>query len=684
MGKLEIQEANRMAVLEQYHIFGTEREAAFDDIAKVLATALSLPIAAVTLLSTTSQWFKAVVGADLTEAPRATSICSVALEHPEPMIICDLALDERFRDFPFIATEPYVRFYAGMRLVSPDGYPLGVLCAYDLKPRPDGLTGAESVILQTLAKHVVGMLEQRRAAALDEASAYHFFVEKRTAYSRFWNHSPNFFLVCDSAGVIQLTNPSFTRALGYDDNNAVQGRNIREFVPEEDLLMVLEAVQKAFDNGSAAIDARLQPSEGENRWVAWSGFTDNGLLYVNGRDISVERAQAASLVKIEASLRQSQKMEAVGQLTGGIAHDFNNMLGGVIGNLDMIGIRLKQNPTANIDSYVAGARKATARATALTHRLLAFSRRQTLDPKPVDVNALIMSMLGLLHTTVGSGIALQTDLDPSAPFALCDANQMENALLNLVLNSRDAMPNGGRITLQSRAQVLTDAQTRHITKDSSLQYVSVSVTDNGVGMPREVQERAMDPFFTTKPLGQGTGLGLSMIYGFVSQSQGHICLESTEGVGTVVTLLLPPGSRQVARPEDSTHSLPSPAAITSRRVLLVEDDVAIRELSSETLRCEGFEVVEAGDAAEGMHAFEKGPHFDVLVTDVGLPNGMNGRQMADALRQSAPSLPVLFITGFAENAVFRQGIPEPGLFLLTKPFLMHALVEKVVEACVAA
>ncbi|MBP0494630.1 ATP-binding protein [Pararoseomonas indoligenes] len=383
------------------------------------------------------------------------------------------------------------------------------------------------------------------------------------------------------------------------------------------------------------------------------------------------------IAELNDRLRQSQKMEAVGQLTGGIAHDFNNLLAGIIGSLELLRSRVAQGRFGDLDRYLGAATTSANRAAALTHRLLAFSRRQTLDPRPTDVNRLVTSMEELIRRTVGPAIHVETVMSGGLWSALCDANQLENALLNLSINARDAMPDGGRLTIEAVNAWLDDSYARQHHDVAPGQYIAVSVTDTGTGMPPEVIARAFDPFFTTKPLGQGTGLGLSMVYGFAKQSNGYVRIYSETGQGTTVRLYLPRSTEgeSAQRIRQEEHDVP--AAPDGGTVLVVDDEPVVRMLVGEVLRELGYGVVEANDGVQAMKAAEAMSGIDLLVTDVGLPNGMNGRQLADALRARRPGLKVLFITGYAENAALGNGVLEPGMQVMTKPFAMDSLTSKI-------
>ena len=392
--------------------------------------------------------------------------------------------------------------------------------------------------------------------------------------------------------------------------------------------------------------------------------------------------RTAQLRSNEEALRQSQKMEAVGQLTGGIAHDFNNMLTGIIGSLELLRRRVSRGKLDDLDSLIDLGVTSANRAAGLTHRLLAFSRRQSLDPKPVEINQLVTSMGELLQRSINESIALDMRLSDPLWTAEADPNQLESALLNLVINARDAMPNGGNLTVETSNRHLDSVFTAAYGTLQPGDYVELSVSDSGCGIPESVMGRVFDPFFTTKPIGQGTGLGLSMIYGFARQSGGHVTIHSEVGKGTTVSLFLPRfvGEMVVA---EAANPARLPFANAGETVLIVEDDPAVRVLISAVLKELGYAFVEAGDANTALPIIESDQRIDLMISDVGLP-GMNGRQLAEIGRQIRPELKVLFITGYAEHAAVRGGFLDPGMQLITKPFTFDLLTAKVREMIRAA
>ncbi|TZG28146.1 PAS domain-containing protein [Sphingomonas montanisoli] len=388
-----------------------------------------------------------------------------------------------------------------------------------------------------------------------------------------------------------------------------------------------------------------------------------------------EAVEVTARVRAEDALRQAQKMEAVGQLTGGLAHDFNNLLAAISGNLELLEKRIDQGRVAGLQRYIDNAQGGARRAAALTQRLLAFSRRQTLDPKPTDVNRLILGMEDLVHRSIGPLNELEIVGAAGLWTTRIDAPQLENALLNLCINARDAMaPNGGRITIETANKWLDDRASME--RDMAPgQYISICVSDTGTGMDGETMARAFDPFFTTKPLGEGTGLGLSMVYGFARQSGGQVRIYSEVGRGTNMCIYLP-RHHGTAEEEALAHGHETDHG-DGERVLVIDDEPAIRALVVEVLEDAGYVAIEAPDGASGLQILSTDQRIDLLITDVGLPGGMNGRQVADAARVYRSALKVLFITGFAENAAVGNGLLAPGMEVITKPFAMNALSNKI-------
>ena len=380
--------------------------------------------------------------------------------------------------------------------------------------------------------------------------------------------------------------------------------------------------------------------------------------------------------RAEDALRHAQKMEAVGQLTGGIAHDFNNMLTGIIGSLDLMQRYIANGRADEIGRFTEAAVSSANRAAALTHRLLAFSRRQSLDRKKLDVNELVHSLEDLIRRTKGDPIELELRLTDNAWPVSTDVSQLENALLNLVINARDAMPEGGKLLIETANVYLDGSDITTLEPVKAGDYLMLAVSDNGTGMTPSVRSKAFDPFFTTKPIGQGTGLGLSMIYGFAQQSGGHVSLDSVPGQGTCVRLYLPRLKTPELQAAEVEPVSVTPPTASGETVMVVEDDPAVRMLVLDLLKELGYRGYEAQDATSALPLLESDSRIDLLVTDVGLP-GMNGRQLAEIARQHRPGLKVLFMTGYAQKAAERQGFLEDGMDMVAKPFALELLASKI-------
>ncbi len=487
----------------------------------------------------------------------------------------------------------------------------------------------------------------------------------------------------DTEGRITNWNAGAQRIKGYEADEII-GMHISQFYTEEDRAAGIPSVSlsTAAHQGRFEAEGWRVRKDGSRFWasVVLDAVTNDageliGFAKIT-RDITERKQAQEALQRTQEVLHQAQKMEAVGQLTGGIAHDFNNLLTGIMGSLELLRVRAKQGRYAEVDRYAEAAYGAASRAAALTHRLLAFSRRQTLDPRPTDVNRLVMGMEDLIRRSIGPGIHLEVVTAGGLWPTLIDPPQLESALLNLCINARDAMPDGGRLTIETANKWLDE----HAAGERDLppgQFLSLCVTDTGTGMTPDVIAKAFDPFFTTKPLGQGTGLGLSMIYGFVRQSGGQARIYSELGLGTTLCLYLPRHHGATDVVERPSQQAEAAQAKLGETILIVDDAPTVRMLVTDVLKELGYAIYEAADGAAGLKILQSTVRLDLLVTDVGLPGGLNGRQMADAARKIRPDLKVLFITGYAENAAVGNGHLEPGMQIMTKPFATDAFAARV-------
>ncbi|HEY8381282.1 MAG TPA: PAS domain-containing protein [Microvirga sp.] len=604
--------------------------------------------------------------------PRATAIFGPTFRNETIIRSDDIPRDPRYgRNAPHqgmpVGHLP-VRSYLAIPVVSRTGEVLGGLIFGH--PEPSRFTERHERLMQGLAAQAAiaidnarlyrvaqNELEERRLAEarlreLNETLEQR--VAERTAErDRMWDTSPDLMLVMDFEGYFRRVNPAWTTILGYATEE-LEGHHVTEFVAAEDHRETREAYQTAAAGGQARIVNRYRHKDGSTRWISWVAAPAADVTYATGRDITAEIERQAELAQAQDALRQSQKMEAMGQLTGGVAHDFNNLLTPIIGSLDLLVRRSVGSERER--RLIDGALQSAERAKTLVQRLLAFARRQPLQPVAVDLVSLVHSMAGLIGSTLGPQIDMRVQIEPDLPPAVADPNQLEMALLNLAVNARDAMPEGGALTIgAARASVRG--------RSSELKqghYVRLSVRDTGMGMDEATRARAIEPFFSTKGIGKGTGLGLSMVHGLAAQLGGGLMIESQPGEGTTVELWLPV-SHVPAEADGSSGSAPQ-AQTTRGRALLVDDEDLVRMSTADMLTDLGYGVVEAGSAEEALRLLGEGLAPDLLVTDHLMP-GMNGAELARQVRLLRPDLPVLIVSGYAQV----DGI-APDLPRLTKPF----------------
>jgi PAS domain S-box-containing protein len=494
--------------------------------------------------------------------------------------------------------------------------------------------------------------------------------------SLIWQLSVDLLGVMTQDGVFETANPAWQTMLGWSEAELAQ-MSLFDLIHPDDLARTRKSLEPMKDGSQVVtVENRYRGKDGKYRSISWVGVPEAGKYYCSGRDITSENEARTKLTLAQEALRQSQKMEAVGQLTGGIAHDFNNLLTGIGASLEVLERRLAKGRFENAERYIAMGQSSVRRAAALTQRLLAFSRRQTLDPKPIDIGRLAHGMEDLIRRAMGPTVRVELRAEPGLWSSRVDASQLESSLLNLCINARDAMlPDGGFLqVLAVNVSLDTAAALEHGVQPGD--YVVLRVTDTGCGMTSEVIAHIFEPFFTTKPLGQGTGLGLSMVYGFVRQSGGQVRVVSTPGQGSTLSLYFLRHEGDVGG--DDLLPLAQPFAPgAGETVLVIEDEATIRLLIAEVLGEAGYHVVEAHDGPTGLQLLESSLRIDLLISDVGLPGGMNGRQVADAGRVHRPALKVLFITGYAENAAVGNGLLAPGMEVITKPFEVASLATKV-------
>lgn len=493
---------------------------------------------------------------------------------------------------------------------------------------------------------------------------------------RLWTLSEDMLARADYRGKISAVNPAWTKVLGWSEQELLTNPYV-DIIHPDNVQATLAALQVMGATGQPTrFENRILAKDGVWKPVGWTVSPEpDGLNFIAvGRDLADYKAREAELLRTQEALRQSQKMEAIGQLTGGIAHDFNNMLAIVIGGIDIATRRLKRGE-AGAEQMLDGAREGAARAATLTQRLLAFSRQSPLSPERLNINDIVASMSDLLRRTLGEPVAFETVLAGGLWRCSIDRAGLESAIINLALNARDAMPSGGKLTIETSNMFLDELYASRELGVAPGQYVMVAVTDVGQGMTPDVIEKAFDPFFTTKPVGKGTGLGLSMVYGFAKQSGGHVRIYSEPGRGTTVKIYLPRyfGS---AEEEIVGAQAPAPAPTTGgETILVVEDEEGVRRMSCEALKDLGYRVYEASSGEEALKVYDAIGTVDVVFTDI-VMGGMTGREMADLLRQKSPGLKVLYTTGYTRNAVVHNGVLDHGVALLTKPFTVEDLALK--------
>ncbi len=660
-------------------------------------------------------WKPGVVGKVTLKVTDNTSE-GAALHTGEPMISPDIDQETRFR-YPKFLTDNGVRAVANVLIIGGKGRPaFGILQVDSRTPRQ--FTGDDITFLRSYANLLAATVDRLRIMQEVRSGEERLRFVLEAGMLGNWDinlltgkivRSPRYYQIFGRADPeLGASHPLFESLLGQvfpKDRDRVESglRHAMEARVEwHDQFRIRRA-----DNGKVRwVEMRGQPDGRHSSDLSTHllgvimDITDRkhaeGVLLRSNEalearvakrthELSVAnarlQAEAEERERVEEALRQSQKMEAIGQLTGGIAHDFNNLLQGISGSLELMGVRAAQGHTAEISRYIETAMRSARRAATLTHRLLAFSRQQVLDPRPTDLNGLVGGMGELFGRTVGPGIRVVTSLTEAPWPTLCDPNQLENVLLNLVINARDAMPDGGELLIETANTVLRDRRGR--TKEWPPQdvppgdYMALSVADTGTGMTPDVLARAFDPFFTTKPMGQGTGLGLSMVYGFVQQSGGHVRLRSEPGHGTTVTIYLPRHLGAAAGVAAIDTAVPLLAAAANGVILLVEDEPDVQMVVQDILSDLNYMVLNAESGQAGLDIVASGVRIDLLLTDVGLPGGMNGRQLADAARKQRPGLKVLFITGYAENAAASDGWMEEDMQVMTKPFALNSLAAKV-------
>ncbi|TCL71135.1 PAS domain S-box protein [Rhizobium sp. BK251] len=533
----------------------------------------------------------------------------------------------------------------------------------------------ELAFIREVAERTRTAVERRRAEQelQDLANSLERQVTQRTAeLARVWRNSQDILVILTKGGIVQAVNPALTSILGHRRKDVVE-HSILDFVWPDDLDLTIQALQQPESfSDLKRFESRYRHRNGSYRWISWRLSFEDNQVFAYGRDVSAEKEQTAALRQTEEQLRQSQKMEAIGQLTGGIAHDFNNLLQVVSGNLQLLSKDVAGNERARqrIDNALSGVN----RGSKLASQLLAFGRRQTLEPKVVNIGRFVATMGDMLRRTIGEAIEIETIRSSGLWNTFVDPAQIENAILNLALNARDAMNGSGKLTIEvGNAFIDEDYARRHVDVEPG-QYVMLAVTDTGGGMTQEIIDKVFEPFFSTKPVGKGTGLGLSMVYGFVKQSGGHVKVYSEVGHGTTVRLYLPRSARAEDRLADLDYG---PTSGGTETILVAEDDEDVRATVVEMLGDLGYRVLKARDASSALSIIESGVPIDLLFTDVVMPGPLKSAELARQAKERLPDIAVLFTSGYTENSIVHEGRLDAGIELLSKPYSREALARRI-------
>jgi PAS domain S-box-containing protein len=666
-------EEARLNALRRYEVLDTEPEQEFDDITLLASHICGTPVAMITLVDEDRQWLKSKIAVSWSETSRDIAFCAHGILQTGVFVVRDALADARFAGNPLVTGTPAIRFYAGAPLRTADGHALGMLCVTDEVPRE--LSPEQTGALQALSRQVVAQLELRRSTAALRRSE-----ESLRLLASAVEQSKESIVITDAdldppGPRILFVNPAFTRMTGYTAQEAL-GKTPRILQGPRTDKAVLSRLRQNLERGELfegeTINYRKGGAEFEVEWQI-APISDAGVKITHF--ISVQR-DITERKRLEARLFQSQKMETVGKLAGGIAHEFNSILTAIIGQGELL---LGDLPAASpLSGSATEIVKAANRAASLTRQLLAYGRKQILRPESLDLNRVIAGMEGMFHHLMGDAVSTCIVPAPDLRMVKADAGQIEQVIMNMAINAHDAMPNGGLLTLET-ANVSVDQES--IGRYPELkpgEYVMLAITDTGMGMTPEVKAHLFEPFFSTKNVGQGTGLGLSTCHGIIKQSGGQISVYSEPARGATFKIYLPQVELEAKMPVRRLESPDLPRG--DETILLVEDDPALREMAATLLRRLGYTVLAAGNGIEALglkHQRSTG-HIDLLFTDVVMPH-MSGKELAERIQASYPHTRTLFTSAYTENAIVHQGVLNEGVALLQKPFTPAALAHKVRE-----
>jgi two-component system cell cycle sensor histidine kinase/response regulator CckA len=685
-------ERRRLAALRKYEVLDTPPEQAFDDLTMLAAHICGVPTAMVSLVDANRQWFKSKLGLKLTETPRAEAFCAHTILQPgEVMQVPDADADPRFAGNALISQGERFRFYAGAPLVNADGHALGALCVMDTAPRQ--LTAAQVEALKALGRRVVAQLELRRQSreltdqqaktslmlslaeksgrALlsvleDEKLATANLRESEERFRQMIANGSDIIALIDQHGIIRFQSPSTERVLGYPPAEMV-GRRIEDYIHPDDLAKVRESIQRVLTGRERPTPVEYRCHHRDGSWRAIQSFgkvmrgtTGETMMVVNSRDVTESRA-------LEEQLRQSQKMEAIGQLSGGVAHDFNNLLTVIKGHIGLL--RAKGQVSPAITGAIQQIDDAANRAANLTRQLLTFSRQQVMETAELNLTGVVMNMAKMLRRLLSENIEMElVAADQPLPIR-ADEGMVEQVLLNLVVNARDAMPRGGRLEV-STAPIDFDDRAAHPARVGA--FACLTVRDTGTGIPPEIMSHIFEPFFTTKGVGKGTGLGLATVYGVLQQHNGWVTVESVVGQGTTFRAYFP-------RQASSLPAMPSGTVAASlsgghEGILLVEDESTVRDIAQAALTGLGYRVFTATSGLAALQVWEAHrDEVDLLLTDLVMPEGITGRDLAARLRESTPDLRIIYMSGYSYDVAGADLVLKEGVNYLPKPFDLASL-----------
>jgi len=661
-------EEARQKALDGYAILDTPPDAVLDCITQAAKDLCDTPVALISLVDESRQWFKSKVGLSVSETSRDVAFCAHAIKAPdEIMEIEDATQDDRFANNPLVTDDPGIRFYAGKPLVTVDGFALGTLCVIDYKPRR--LSTTQRKALSTLGEAIINQFVALRRF---NSSAMQQLSERDQTHEQV--------LLRERAIEALDVGVSITDATKDDHPIVYINQRLCEltgYSKEELLGQGVRILQKNNKQQPEHLQIQAAQAKGESVQVQFQSTRKDGSQYMDGLSLSpvfddngklthyigINQDVTAKLAT-EAKLHHSQKIDAVGQLTGGIAHDFNNHLSVILGNLELLSMDIT-NPEHR--EHIHEATSAAKMGARLTHRLLTFARQGQLEPTILNPNKHILEAIELLGSTVGDDITLTSALSDGLWSVRADPSEVENTIVNLAINARDAMPEGGTLSIESKNVHFTDADIEEAHDITPGEYVQLSVSDTGTGMSDETKAHIFEPFFTTKEEGKGTGLGLASIYGFARQSGGHVTVYSELNHGTVVNVYLPKHKEHTDSTPEAGHDTLS-VAKTHARILVVEDNEQVRKVTLKRLDSMGYETLQAKNGSEAIKTLEQTPTIDLVFSDVVMEGGMSGYDVASWVQQHLPQCKILLTSGF--NTVKRQdkNADVQGLAVLQKPY----------------